>query len=98
MDSIRILAAVEGNPRSVNYLTSRFGLTKGVCYRKVRKLMALGLLKVHSKDVSPEGKRIALYGLVLDRMHLQADGGGLKGSIRRRGKTDLRVKNGILDA
>jgi len=58
---IQILSATFHEARSAQELSDTLDISIAACYRKIRELETLGLLKCTKKILSKDGKRIRLY-------------------------------------
>lgn len=58
---IQILSATIHTPKSAQDLSEELDISIAACYRKIRELESLGLLKCTKKILTKDGKRIRLY-------------------------------------
>lgn len=58
---VKILAASFSTPRSAQELSLKFDIPIAVCYRKIKELQAVGLLKCVDRFLTRDGKWVKLY-------------------------------------
>jgi hypothetical protein len=58
---MKILSASFKTPRSAQELSLKFDIPIAVCYRKIKELQAVGLLKCVDRFLTREGKWVRLY-------------------------------------
>lgn len=76
--TVRILTATFNIPRSANYLSAKFNIPIAACYRRIRDLEGMELLRVSEKILTPQGKRVKLYRSNLKSAYLKFENGNLK--------------------
>jgi len=59
--NMNILAAATHKPRSARELAFIFDIPLASCYRKIRELLAAGLLEQEGTELTPDGKRYSVY-------------------------------------
>lgn len=59
--NMNILAATTHKARSARELAFIFDIPLASCYRKIRELMAAGLLEREGTELTPDGKRYSVY-------------------------------------
>lgn len=77
-ESLMILGAVSDSAKSVGELMEVLKLTQSTIYRKISSLRACGLLTVESFEITPDGKRRALYACTFKELTIRRAGNGLQ--------------------
>ncbi|MFQ5908207.1 MAG: hypothetical protein ACE5JE_05205 [Thermoplasmata archaeon] len=79
----RLLLASFGRARTGRQLSEVTGIPIARCYRLLRKLHLLGLIKVEGVHLSPRVRGKLLFGARLPGMEIFVDGARVRGRIRR---------------
>ena len=79
----RLLLASFGRPRTGRQLSEVTGIPIARCYRLLRRLHLLGLIRVEGVHVPAGGQGKLLFGARLPGMELFVDGARVRGRIRR---------------
>ncbi|MGC9061124.1 MAG: ArsR/SmtB family transcription factor, partial [Thermoplasmata archaeon] len=80
----KILIATFRKPMSALELAERFGIPVAQCYRRIHALERAGLLKVESRVLTREGKRIYLYKSLVRNVQIYYEGTKVKVKVALR--------------
>ncbi|OYT46630.1 transcriptional regulator [Thermoplasmatales archaeon ex4484_6] len=75
---MKILMASYSRPMSTQEMSFEFGIPIAVCYRKVRELMAAGLLMKERKILTDQGKWVQLFRSKLKGAYVFLENGSLR--------------------
>jgi predicted transcriptional regulator len=75
---MKILMASFKTPMSTQEMSLEFNIPIAVCYRKVRELMAAGLLTKDKKELTQQGKWVQLYRSKLKGAYVFLEHGELR--------------------
>jgi len=77
----KIIIGTFRKPKSAIQLSKEFGIPIAACYRRIRTLEKVGLLKCVDKAISPKGKRIGIYASQLKNAHIYFEDGKIKAKV-----------------
>ncbi len=73
-ESAKILSAILEKPKSALILEGELGISQSTLYRKISDLKDAGLMMVVKYDVSPDGRKEALYACTFKEIRLRGTG------------------------
>lgn len=76
--SIKILSATYKKAKSANYLSMKLDIPIAACYRRIRNLEKIGLLKEEDKVLTKFGKWVKIYRSSLKYANVVLDNGKMK--------------------
>ncbi len=76
--SAKILVCTLRRPRTALEISRDYGIPIAACYRRIRMLEKLGLLRCVERRLTSEGKRIAVYSSMLKGAYIYLENGVLK--------------------
>ena len=76
--SAKILVCTLHKPRTAIEISRDFGIPIAACYRRIRMLENLGLLRCVERRLSSEGKRTSVYVSMLKGAYIYLEDGVLK--------------------
>lgn len=90
-----ILSSTHIKPKSAKEISKMNDIPIAICYRRINKLVDLGLLEEDEKALTQEGKRVQLYKSNLKSAHVYYEEGKLKakfelkdGQVEKFGKEE----------
>jgi predicted transcriptional regulator len=76
--TVKILVGTTKKPKSAIELSEKFGIPIAACYRKIRELEKVGLLRCVERRLTRKGKRVSMYISQLKTAYLFFENGKLR--------------------
>jgi len=76
--SAKILVGTFRGAKSAIQLSREYGIPIAACYRRIKSLEAVGLIRCVGKALTKKGKRIGLYSSHLKNAYIFFEGGKIK--------------------
>ena len=76
--TVKILVGTTKKPKSAIELSEKFGIPIAACYRKIRDMEKVGLLRCVERRLTRKGKRVSMYISQLKTAYLFFENGNLR--------------------
>jgi DNA-binding Lrp family transcriptional regulator len=90
--AVKILVATVRAPRCAQEIAKQNGIPIAACYRRIKDLERLGLVKCTEKRLSQQGKRVCYYISMVKTAHVFYEEGKLKVKLEMK-DASLRTRN-----